>query len=694
MYLYQKLLLTIIIPVLVVSSFDHFQDGQGQKVEVPPEAEDFNETTTSGKAYLETFIEAALNERFENESNKYWSVQEARKVIMKYDGDYDPRFAKIIDQQSYTFSNGTYNTITPDTQQIVRVYKWRTNVEDFSFCCHFAAEDIRRTISILDKNPTIETPAALTNLRNAEEFIWLVFEFLNDTIPYDTASNEYIQMSKWNHSWNNWYGLSINFPNVLAYYMMVPFKVRQIKSSEILTNIHKIIKTPYRSLSANRDGANAISMFGPWLIGQIYTFNCDEKEFKTNILERSAVYDNITSDISLRYRQKHLEKGLHRDGTYISHATVLGFGYLKLLSSRITLYAYAFDKTLKYEYTPPRHWNRAAALLLHQHVARGPPGILNRGSSFISETNSAALLGCKIMPLARILRVNAHQCRFFARGVTAGLGFFEADKSSDLYSQYWVQSRIPYHVNSSSRIPEFKYAYGLIFSTDHEDYIQLKSRATTTDIYYPTNDSWCLVGSFGWNAADRQEFLRQNYSINEYGKYRVYEYIRYAHHVAKQVVINLEIDNRQGDKELRIRYSLVEVDPHVIDDTYKNNLRVLKIPIGTVARLRHIVNLESCKISTTVLDESNMPKPMWSDIDTKRKILFSYEYLDRNDTWILNTKDNVVSSSVSGVYSCAAPLPDELEEKYIRNNKFVFEDLDRNTYIRAPETSLSYRSQD
>ncbi|XP_065217833.1 uncharacterized protein LOC135843755 [Planococcus citri] len=667
MYLSQKLLITIIIPV--ISSLNQPQNDQGIKVEVPPESADFCEPPAPRNELRSDTRN--LDEIFERESNKYWSVQEARKAIIDQDGDYDFELQQIVKNRSYEFKDGTYYT----TGTTPKKYNWKENVQDFGTCCHLAAEDLRRRIEEQTKTPTADTTFML--LKQVESFILLVLNFIKQTIPFDTKTREYARMNKWRNKWKNWYQLSIVFPNVLAYYMMVPSGSRSLSSTDVIIPlILKIIKTPYQSLSYNRDGANAVAMFGPWLIATVYSSDCDEEVYKRTILDGSQEYKNVVKELTLPYSVKRFGKGLHRDGTYISHETVLGFGYLKMMCSKYTMYVYSFDKTLKD--TPAPQCNRVLALILHQSVARGPPGILNRGNNFRTDTNPKATQGSKIMPLARVLRVNTANCRFFVRGVTAGIGFYEADHSSDLYSQYWVQSRIPFRGDSITDIPEFKHAYGLIFSTDHDNYTQLKSRTETTDIYYPTDDSWSIVGSLGTNEETQQEFLRQNYAILHYGKYRVYEYIRYAHRDANRVVVDLEIDNRQGDKELGIRYSSVEVDPNKMDDNYKNNLRVMKIEKGKIARLQHDVNLAKCTIKT-ILEEKNLPEAMWPNIDTKQTTLILHKYQDRNDVWTLNTVDNVISSSVSGIHSCAAPLPNEMENESIRDDKFVF-DKNQNIY--------------
>ncbi|XP_065200471.1 uncharacterized protein LOC135831711 [Planococcus citri] len=668
-------------------------DDEEMNLEILPEAVDSSTTTSSSDAFMwmETEVNQSFNskidEKFEKE-NKYWSVSKARKAIIKQ--DWDCRSLRhIMKARSYKFENHTYKT----TGEKQIEFNWREDVSDFGSCLCLAANDLRLVIielakTLKDGNWSVVVDEAKkdphsekkikTYMKRAEDFINLVIKFVEKTIPFNEKTKQYEMMYKWKNTWKNWFQLSITFPCLLAHYMMVPYKLREIPSKKITTNILKIIPTPFKSLSYDRDGANAIGMFGPWLIAQIYHLGCEEKIYKKNIIN-GEVYGNITKVIALPYSVDRFALGLHRDGTYISHETVLGFGYLKMICSSDTMYAYSFDKNLPNKCTPLRHCRRVLSLLLHHNINRGPPGILSRGNDFSSDSELDAPLGGKIMPLARILRINTPKCRFFVRGVTGGLGFFEADRNSNLYSQYWVQSRIPYSAKSSARIPDFKYAYGLIFSTNHDDYIKLKSRTNTTDIYNSTKNSWSIVGSLGLTEETRQDFLLQNYEIQEYGKYRVYEYIRYSHRDKIYAVVDLEIDNRKGDEELGIRYSLVDVDPHKIEQT-KHELQVLKISAGKIARMQHIVNLETCTIRT-ILEEKHLRDPMWQDFDAGKTVLRLDEFENGVDKWTLNTTNNVVSSSVSGIHSCAAPLPNEKEFESIRDGEFVFDAEDRNAYV-------------
>ncbi|XP_065223001.1 uncharacterized protein LOC135847413 [Planococcus citri] len=650
-------------------------------------------TTSSSDAFL---FNRELDEKFEKEPNNYWSVSKAREAIIKKDWDCGSDMEKIMKAGSYEFENDTY--MTTDETQIK--YNWTKKRYDFGSCICLAANDLRVIIKELaktlkygnwsvvvdmaKKDPDFEKKLK-TYMNRAEVFINLVIEFVTETIPFNEITNKYEKIGKWNNTWGIGSELSIMFPSLLAHYMMVPYQLREMPSKKITTNILKIIPTPFKSFLYDQDSDYAVTVFGPWLIAQIYNLDCDETMYKKNIID-GEVYGKMMQEIVLPYSEVCFGLGLHRDGTYIFEETVLGFRYFQQMCSSYAMYAYSFDKNLANKPTPPVHWKRISSLLLHPYINRGPPGILIRRDDFYSDYDPKAPFGSKIMPLARILRINTPKCRFFVRGVTAGLTFYNADLNSNVYSQYWVQSRIPYSAESNIRIPDFKYAYGLIFSTNHDDYIGPMD--ILLDIYYPTNNSWGIVGSLGLTEETRQDFLLQNYEIEDYGKYRVYEYIRYSHRNKTYVVIDLEIDNRKGDTELGIRYSLVDVDPHKLEQT-KHELQVLKIPTGKIVRLQHIVNLENCTIRT-ILEEKLQRNPMWRDFDAGKTILPLDEFENSVEKWTLDTQNNVVSSSVSGEYMCAAPLPNEEERESIRGGTFVFDAEDRNAYMRKKSNILIF----
>ncbi|XP_065222699.1 uncharacterized protein LOC135847180 isoform X2 [Planococcus citri] len=633
-------------------------------------------TTSSSDAYL---FDSELDEKFEKEPNTYWSVSKARETLIKQDWDCGFQLENIRKAGSYEFENDTYKT-TDETQI---KFNWRISDDDFGSCLCLAANDLRVVIkeltktfkygnwsvvpNVAKKKPDFEKKIK-TYMNRAEVFINLVFEFV------ETMQFKHEKVNKWENT-RHTNQLLFRFPSLLAHYMMVPYQLREIPSTKIISTLFEIVSLDYGH------GIYAGRKFGPWLITQIYNVGCDETIYKKNVIDGEE-YGKMMTEIALPYSEVRFGKGLHRDGTYMSRKTVLGFEYMKLMCPSYTMYAYSFDKNLANKPTPLLHWKRVSSLLLHPNINRGPPGILRHRGDFYSDTDPEAPLGGKIMPLARILRVNTLKCRFFVRGVTEGLGFLEAHYVKEhLDSQYSVQSRIPYSAESNIPIPDFKYAYGLIFSTDHDDYIELGSYSNRayTYIYFPTKNSWSIVGSLGLTEETRQDFLLQNYELPQYGKYRVYEYIRYSHRNKTHVLIDLEIDNRKGDKELGIRYSLVDVDPHKLEQS-KHELQVLKIPTGKIARLQHIVNLENCTIRT-ILEEKLQRNPMWPDFDANKTILPLDEFENSVDKWTLNTQNNVVSSSVSGEFMCAAPLPNEKERESIRDGKFVFDADNRNAYV-------------
>ncbi|UDM55429.1 hypothetical protein HT594_00103 [Phenacoccus solenopsis nudivirus] len=512
----------------------------------------------------------------------------------------------------------------------------------------------------------------LLTLSYAERYINDAILHIKSTVPLN-KSNEYTH--PWRNKWVNWFQMSITFTSLLAHYMLIPSNVRRIKSTIIVAEIKKLLPSPYRSLGYTRDGANALSMFGPWLIASIYTIDCDETRYSKFISEDSD-YAKIVDDAKMEIVRSRFAKGLHMDGSYIAHETIIGFGYLKMMCSTFTMYAYGMCTTL--ESTPLDSWMSVSKKLLPSHVPFGPPGVLSRESILRLTVQPDRVDQVTLFPLTRVMTVNRKTGYFIARGIQGGLGYFEADKRNDKYSQYWTQSRAPYYIGQTAEIPSFEYAYGIIFKEGAKDYVTLPTKTSTTYVYYPTEDSRAFCGLLKLDIDVEEYFLYQDYQIKEYGNYRVYELIR-VQDVEKSIIILTEIDNIKGDENLNMRYSETPVRAFTIDDNYKKSLKTFTIPKGTRTRYVTMIDIEQATIATHL----DVPQFRYVDwlMDTAKnsnKIIINRDEDNAVDR-VLDLKTNVVSiESTKTPIMLTSPTRSYNEDEIVDN--FVF-DFKRNVYM-------------
>lgn len=401
----------------------------------------------------------------------------------------------------------------------------------------------------------------------------------------------------------NWYQFSVDLTNMLAFYLLIPEKFRKM-TFEAINVIDLIIETPEKSLNYTRDGANSVYMMGPWILSNL---------FKNIPILNHKSYNYVKSICALPFVTKPFDRGLYKDGTFISHETIYGWGYLQNMTNDMTMYLYELDKSIQ---NPHKKWKKCASLLFHKSINRGPPGIISRNESFLSPIEPTAVNGIKVIPTVRFLRFNTDNCRLIVRGIQENLGFYESDKNNFKVSQLWVQSRVPFTTKSPKSISEFKHCYGLwSMESESHDFTQIKSKKTTTDIFYPEKGSKSFVLQ-----AHNVGFLYQEYSIQEYGNYNVRECIQ-MNELENVVIVTLMLQNNNKHQSIIFRGKTEEIDPFDISI----DLDEFVIVPGTSAILETIINMNNGKMKTNRLSSHE------SLINFPLKIYLEENMIDRNN---------------------------------------------------------------
>jgi len=677
-----------------------------------------------------------LDEAFEM-GRQYWNVNRARSEICENKPLSDNDINVYISTGNYEWRDSIYVALDPDSEEddgndkwlsaadadttakttrdqtdkkkrkrkVVKKYYWKMDSEMFGQCSMFAMNDLRTVLIRLSKfgqaiaaikryNKLVnETELAavvaesidgktfkllLSTLRNVESYITQVIRHIHATLPNKTFRKK----------WTNWFQVSIIYPALLAYYLLIPYRVRLISTRVVLDQIRAIIISPYQSLGYHRDGSNAVAMYGPWLFALIYQHGCNESTYRAKI-QQSYYYTKIADELMLPEQIIPLAEGWHRDGSFIAHKTCLGFGYLQMMCSPLTNYVYAFDTSIVPNKTPTLRWRELAQIILHPMIARGPPGILSRDSTFLSIVEPNATLGCEIMQFGKMLRISGNGGYVVVRGVHAGLGYFEADNANDRFAQYWVQARAPYTADMPIEIPPLERAYGIIFADSDTDYKRLHSRTSTTDIYYPNEISRCYVGVSVEGA--RERFLIQRYRIDEFGDYNVYELVRFSHakpHISRSFI---EIDNRSGSRDLFVRLSAEPVRPYNMNaKEARQRLTLHMIPRGEVYVIKHTMNVEEgtiCSIISKSIENYKSRIPMW---EHNEMLMVAG---DEKDSWCIDVKRNVVTSNRYGDFSSTGPPNADHEtsaleptEHDLNNNQSFVWVKKLRSYMRVPRS--------
>ena len=500
-------------------------------------------------------------------ANLRWNLRSARAAIPN-----DFKFDKFSNVVNYDFRNSQFDA-----------YKeWRNASLDLGKSAVLVTKLLEFTHNELARSAdgTLTSDGGLFCLSVAENFMRALFEKINGSAYKITAATLPNVAPLTRRPWgNNWYQFSVDVPAMCAYYLMLPRNKRRL-TGEALTLILQLIESPTRSLGVDRGTANSLYMFGPWILANYFVGTqqrcVDNPSYRyvqefSNLVEQSAP----------------LRKGFHEDGTFVEHETVLGWGYLRNMSSYLTNYAYAFDGTIGTA-KPKEKWDFVARLILHPTVDRGPPGMLNRDNSYKSFAYPTATLGIVAIPTARFLRYNTPQCRFVVRAVTAGLGYYESDTETNTGAQHWVQCRVPFTVNAPASVPtSYAEAFGLFAEhdgaqADHRKYVALPSpKNTTTHVKYPSTDSWSFVGAY-----ENYGFSYQEYQIPEFGEFRVCELV-VVDGWTSTVRCTTIIENRSASRSVFVngssdsinpftdRLTTVYAVPPLKSETFETNVRML-----------------------------------------------------------------------------------------------------------------------
>lgn len=226
-------------------------------------------------------------------------------------------------------------------------------------------------------------------------------------------------------------------------------------------------------------------------------------------------------------------------------------------------------------------------------VNRGPPGLISRDETFNSPVEPKSSLGIKVIPTVRFLSYNRSTCRFIARGKKGGLGYYEADQNNFKRAQLWIQLRTPFTKDSPLAIPNYKNCYGLWSKSKSNDFLEIKSRKSATDAFYPSDDSDAFVF-----AIDGFSYMYQKYSIPEMANCKVWECVQ-INESSKSIECVLKLQNNDQDESIIFRGKNKKLDPFDMSIT----LDTFEIPTASTRILKTTVDMNVGTMQTQCIND-------------------------------------------------------------------------------------------
>lgn len=208
---------------------------------------------------------------------------------------------------------------------------------------------MRETLSFLNTKDDW-SPSVIHRLPIVEYFIIKIKENLQNILELENKNRKRhskdlkLKSIQWG---KNWYQFSVDLTNLFAFYLLMPTKYQKV-TDEVIYIIELIIETPEKSLNYTRDSANSVYMLGTWLLSNIY---------KNKTIDNHPSYQYVRSVCSLPFVNKPFAKGLYRDGAFISHDTIYGWGYLRNMTTDLMTYVYKIDESL---HDPVKKWAKYA----------------------------------------------------------------------------------------------------------------------------------------------------------------------------------------------------------------------------------------------------------------------------------------------------------------------------------------------
>lgn len=401
----------------------------------------------------------------ENINNKY------RKLIYTYTYEYNKSMTDtLIDFyiNSFTFDTEMWNANVLDKSYTTDNISWFSDTEVFG--------------SMIKTLHNMLSSTVRKNSRHyRSEVIWKIIDHAIRECSKKLPSEPRTFSFPWGE---NWYQFSITYPLFLvavSYIREAEFGRVDLFTSRHLTsyisNYFKPSEKGVISMGYLRDGANAIMMAVPYIGGHL------------------LMNTYSASDKSIVYAKKYCRldpvkegEGLFADGSYITHTSLRGFGYLTSAIEDFRLVSKFFD------------FDNTIALINRSLEKTEHPGIPLHFGPWFSRTGGQGSkanytngrLGFYVLDHMRGVSVKTDNWIVAFNGQQPALCYYESDQTNYAWAQYWVGARRFMYADTESSIHKKLLPYYSGVMSYNNRLLEIRSPSTTTTTFLP-NKASCII---------------------------------------------------------------------------------------------------------------------------------------------------------------------------------------------------------
>ncbi|KAJ8670172.1 hypothetical protein QAD02_001431 [Eretmocerus hayati] len=353
-----------------------------------------------------------------------------------------------------------------------RSYDWRTD--------NVALGEVTRRLNVFIKELILNRSELSNKIIKSASMILnnFVLEYRDHLKKFLSATETRLSRVPYG---KNWYQFSVDSTCFLAGYILYGFGERTNEAEE---TIMMIIENPKRSLGYERDGVNSVFLVGPWSL---------VRGFES--VQQDESYRYVIDYLDIPIVEKPMDAGLHRDGSFLFHKTIVSGGYLKALRGVLVDYFILFDTNVdasKITKIRSRFFN----ILGHPYLRSVTvPSLFSRvPNPRLYDINfSESTYGLEAMPLSGVLRLNIPIGQFMMKINRNNLGFYESDKSNYMHGMDALMRREYFYKREQLDNFAESWPFPGLFVTKDENWNgdpktikrkKLESETSTTMVHY------------------------------------------------------------------------------------------------------------------------------------------------------------------------------------------------------------------
>lgn len=394
-----------------------------------------------------------------------------RKLIYTYTHDYNKSTSdNMIDFyiKSFTFDTEMWNANVLDNSYSVDNMSWYSDSEVFGSLIKTLHNMLSSTLRKQSRHYRSETVWKIIDHAIRECSRKLPSEPRNFSFPWG----------------ENWYQFSITYPLFLvsaSYIREAEYNKIDLFSSRHLTsyisNYFKPSPKGIFSMGYLRDGANAIMMAVPYIGGNLLMNTYSEKDRSLEYVRKYCRLDPVKEG-----------EGLFSDGSYITHTSLRGFGYLTsaLEDFRLVSKFFGNENTITLI-------NRSLEKTEHPNIPlHFGPWFTRTGKLESFANHKKGRLGFCVLDHMRGVSVKTDNWIIAFNGQNPALCYYEADQANYAWAQYWFGARRFLYADTEGSIHQKLLPYYSGVMSYNNRLLEIRSPTTTTTTFLPGR-AMCVI---------------------------------------------------------------------------------------------------------------------------------------------------------------------------------------------------------